>query len=164
MLNVNNESSFDFHTGRISCLFNLLAVFFHAASPVVTLFSNDRPTENLVRKVPASLNNLFVIPLTVYSNAGDVDTKMYKVSDNNLISVKGISVNSVKTTTKLTIYSHLVDTDDAYALTINHTIKSKEEFGVFVLYLTNDIGTTTQMFEIMQGGTNILFILTIRIF
>ena len=137
--------------------FNLFVIFLHVATPVVTLFSNARPMENLVHKVPASLNNLFAIPLTVYSNAGEVDTNMYKVSDNNLISVNGISVNSVKTSTQLSVYSHLVDTDDAYFLTINHTIKSREEFGEFVLYLTNALGTTMQKFEITPEGIIFLF-------
>ena len=136
---------------HLSCCF-----FCHSATPVVTQFSNARPMENLVHKVPASLSNLFAIPLTVYSNAGEVDTKMYKVSDYNLISVNEISVNSVKTSTQLSVYSHLVDTDDAYFLTINHTIKSKEEFGEFVLYLSNEIGTTMQKFEITPEGINFL--------
>ena len=112
--------------------------------------------EDLDQKVPASLNKRFSIHLTVYSNAGDVDTKIYKLSDNTLIKVNGTSVNNVKTTAKLSMYSHLVDTDEAYELTIYHNIKSQEEFGEFVLYLTNEIGTTTQKFEITPEGIFIL--------
>ena len=123
----------------------------------MTFFSNERHTEDLVHKVPASLNKRFAIHLKVYSNVGDIVTKVYKFSNNTLISVNGTSVNSVKTTGKLSMHSHLVDTDDAYELSINHTIKSQEEFGEFVLYLTNEIGTTTQKFEISPQGISFLF-------
>ena len=119
---------------------------------MVTKFSNVSHTENMIRKVQAFLNKRVSIHSTVYSNAGAVVTKIFKLLGNALIDVNGTSIKPVKTTAKLNVYSHVVDTDDAYELTIYHTIKTQEEFGIFVLYLTNDIGTTTLKFEITPEG------------
>ena len=122
----------------------------------MTLFTNESLSENLDLKVPASLNTRFAIHLTVYSNAGDVDTKIYKLVNNTLTNLNITSVRNVKTTAKLPMHSNTVDTDDAYALTIYHTIKSQEEFGEFVVFLSNEIGTTNQKFEISAQGISFI--------
>ena len=108
-------------------------------------------------KIPANLNTKFTFNISFYSNSGDAQFKFYRRFNNTKVNIP-VSMKISSSDVKLRVYDTEVQTKGRI-LTISHTIRDEDQFGLLYVDISNRIGTASVPLEIISEGTEFLLYL-----
>ena len=113
--------------------------------------------DNDAHKIPAKLNTTFTYNISFYSNSADVQFKFYRLVNNTIVNAP-VSKKISSCDVKLRVYDTEVQTK-GLLLTISHTVRDEDQFGLLYVDISNRIGTASVQLEIISEGIEFLLYL-----